>query len=193
MTRREIFFTVSIAFFGLIILLGAYLWKENYVSLKEREFNQESYTKQAEELQKEGTPAKAAQSSPASAQPASPAQTRANPAPATTPGSVSNPPSTPAPPAAASINNIIASGSKVGDLIKFGDVEMIVTKTSSRHKVIDITLTGNTSEQAPKLILSKNNRIVYEVPADVDVNVNVTEKTVIDKSPLFDEESKAGK
>lgn len=200
MTRREIFFIVSIACFGIFILIGAYLWRGNAVYSKEIDINKEIYTKQAEELQKEEKAAKVSQANPVKTQSANPVGATANPpaavnpTPAVTPGNVYNTPSNPAPPAAAkSSSSFIAPGCRVGDVVKLGDVEMIVTKSTARHKVIDITLKGNTSDQPPRLIRTENNRIIYEIPADVDVNVDVTEKTTIDKSPLFYGEQKAGK
>lgn len=207
MNKREIFFIVSLACLGIFILLGVYLWKENYASKKTVEFNKESYAGQAEDPrngEKAAGAARTGQTQPAGSVPAAKntgtAATTgkgqdqpANPEAGANPGSVPGPPSSPSLQAAAKINSIIASGSKVGDIIKFGDVEMVVTKSTARHKIIDITLKGNTSEQPPKLILSKDNRIIYEIPADVDINVNVTEKTVIDKSPPFYGGEKAGK
>ena len=62
---------------------------------------------------------------------------------------------------------------------------MVVTKATNKHKVIDITITGNKSGQPPKPILVKPNRIVYEIPANVDLNVDLTEKTIIEKSSVF--------
>lgn len=199
MTRREIFIIVSLACLGIFILVGAFLWRENIINSKGIELNKESYTKQAEELQKEEKSTKVSQANPVKTNPANPVGSKANPPAAVnqthaaTPGNVQNQQSDPAPTAEVKSNNFIASGCKVGDVMKIGDVEMIVTKSTARHKVIDITLKGNTSEQPPKLVLTGNNRIVYEIPADVDVNVDVTEKTTIDKSPLFYGEQKAGK
>lgn len=177
-TRRDIFFVASLAFFGLIILMGIFLWRESALSSKELEFNREAYAKQLEELQKEADDAKASQATPGKNQPAK------TPSNAEKAEIAQNQPSKPAP-AAAAKGSVIVPGSKVGDIIKMGDVEMIVTQASARHKVIEINLKGNTSIQAPKLLVSENNRIVYEIPADVDVNVNITEKISVEKSPLF--------
>lgn len=216
MTRREIFFLVSLACLGVLILIGAYLWKENRAFSRDLD---EVYTRQAEDLQKEEKDAKVSQAYPgknmltkpslfAATPKVAPAPgtvgtgsagpTQASPAPAT-PGNVHSPAPAPAPPApppappAPAKSSYIALGAKVGDIVKLGDVEMIVTKSTARHKVIDITLKGNDPDQAPRLILTDNNRIVYEIAADVDVNVDVTEKTTIDKSPIFYGEQKAGK
>lgn len=200
MTKRDIFFIVSLACLGIFILFGAYLWRENYVYSKEMDQNKDLYTKQLEELQKEEKTAKVSQSSPSKTQPANSVGTTANPSAAVNPpaavnsGNVQNP--SPNPASSSSVKNstlFIAPGAKVGDIVKLGEVEMIVTKSTARYKVIDITLKGNTPEQPPRLVLTDNNRIVYEIPADVDVNVDVTEKTTIDKSPLFYGEQKAGK
>ena len=73
------------------------------------------------------------------------------------------------------------TGAKVGDIIKLGDVEMQLTKAPTRHKIIDITLSGNSFDQPPELIRSENNRIMYEIPADVDVHMDVTEKITFDQ------------
>jgi len=161
------------------------MWKETTVNVKEMEFNKETYTKQLEELQKEEQPAKIGQTGTANTQPSSPAKTAVNPNTAATSSSQQS--------SAAKINSLINSESKVGDTVKLGDVEMIVTKSTARHKVIEITLTGNTPQQQPKLILMEYNRILYEIPAEVDINVDITEKIVIDKSPIVYEEKKAGK
>jgi len=168
------------------------MWKETKANAKEMEFNKEIYTKQLEELQKEEQPAKTGQTGTAKTQSSNTADTGANPNTAATsssPASSSNAASA----AAAKINSLINSESKVGDIVKLGDVEMMVTKSTARHKVIEITLSGNTPQQQPKLILMEYNRILYEIPADVDVNVDITEKVVIDKSPIVNEEKKAGK
>jgi len=199
--KRDVFFIVSLACLGIFILLGAYLWKDNYVNAKTADSNQESYSGQVEGQRNEEKSAGAArtgQTEPAGSVPAAknlgPAATagKGQNQPAN-PDSVPNPSSNPSLSAAAKINSILTSESKVGDVIKLGDVEMIITKSTSRHKIIDITLKGNTPEQPPKLIMAKNNRIIYEIPANVDVNVNVTEKTVIDRSPLSYGGEKPGK
>lgn len=191
MTRREIFLIVSLVCLGIFLLFGIYMWKETKANAKEMVFNKEIYTKQLEELQKEEQPAKTGQTGTANTH-SSTANTGVNPNTAATsssPASSSNAASA----AAAKINSLINSESKVGDTVKLGDVEMMVTKSTARHKVIEITLTGNTPQQQPKLILMEYNRILYEIPADVDVNVDITEKVVIDKSPIVYEEKKAGK
>lgn len=192
MTRREIFFIVSFVCLGIFLLFGIYMWKETKANVKEVEFSKEIYTEQLEELQKEEQPAKTGQTGTAKTQSSNTANTGVNPNTAATsssPASSSNAASA----AAAKINSLINSESKVGDTVKLGDVEMMVTKSTARHKVIEITLTGNTPQQQPKLILMEYNRILYEIPADVDVNVDITEKVVIDKSPIVNEEKKAGK
>ncbi len=193
MTRREIFFIVSLVCLGIFLLFGTYMWKETKANAKEMEFNKETYTKQLEELQKEEQAAKTGQTGTANTQPSSPANTAVNPNTAATSSGSPKVSSNAAAAAASKINSLINSESKVGDIVKLGDVEMIVTKSTARHKVIEITLTGNTPQQQPKLILMEYNRILYEIPADVDVNVDITDKIVIDKSPIVDEEKKAGK
>lgn len=193
MTRREIFFIVSLACLGVFILLGAYLLRGNPSYSKELESSQESFTKQLEELQKAEQTAKASQANSVKTQSTNPVSATTNPITAVTPGNVQNTQPGLAPTSAVKSNSFITPGCKVGDIVKLGEVEMIVTKSTARHKVIDITLKGNTPEQPPRLVLTENNRIVYEIPADVDVNVDVTEKTTIDKSPLFYGEQKAGK
>lgn len=189
MTKREIFFIVSLACLGIFILFGSYLWKENAVYSQEMEYSKGTYTKQAAEPQKKTIDSQATSSNPVS-NTTNPAAAVA-PTVATPPGNVQAQQSNPAPPVA--LQSFITSGSKVGDIVKLGDLEMIVTKATARHKVIDITLKGNTPEQPPRLVLAENNRIVYEIPADVDVNMDVTEKVTIEKSPLFYGEQKAGK
>jgi len=192
MSRREILFVGLLVCLGIIIIFGAYLWKSNNANSKEMEANKQTYAKQAEELQKAEKTGKSPQVNPAGTQNTNSTQPAANPTTPATTSIVPNQPSTIAPTASAKSTNSIASGSKVGDIIKLGDVEMVVTKSTSKYKVIDITLKGNTPDQPPKLILTENNRIVYEIPADVDVDVNVTEKTKVEQSPFF-EEKKAGK
>lgn len=193
MTRREIFYIVSLACLGVFILLGAYLLKENVSYSNEMQSSKEFYAGQTEELKKEGKKPKASQANPVKAPSTNPVSIATDPTTTTATGNVQNMQPDSAPQAALKSNSFITPGCKVGDIVKLGDVEMIVTKSTARHKVIDITLKGNTPEQPPKLILTENNRIVYEIPADVDVNMDVTEKTTIDKSPIFYGEQKAGK
>lgn len=193
MTRREIFYIVSLACLGVFILLGAYLLKENVSYSNEMQSSKELYTGQAQELKKEEKAPKASQANPVKTLPADPVSTATNPTTSTANGSVQNVQPDPVPQATLKSNNFTTPGCKVGDIVKLGEVEMIVTKSTARHKVIDITLKGNSLEQPPRLVLTENNRIVYEIPADVDVNMDVTEKTTIDKSPIFYGEQKAGK
>ncbi|OPY57872.1 MAG: cytoskeletal protein RodZ [Pelotomaculum sp. PtaU1.Bin035] len=176
MTRRDFFITGSLIFLGIIILIGAYLWQGNNASSKEIENIKQTYAKQAEELQKEEKNTNTPQTNQANTKSGNSTQPASNPTTPAATGSVPNSPSNPALSAEAKINSLTASGCKVGDTIKFGDVEMVVTKSPSKHKVIVITLKGNTADQPPQLITSGNNRIIYEIPADVDVNVDVTEK-----------------
>lgn len=197
MSRREIFFFVSLAYLGIFILIGAYLWKENRTYYRDFEGIN---TSQAEDLQKEETDFQVSQTNSGKALATKQAPGSNASKVAAVPGAVSAgstgtvksapspaaPATTPAPspaPAPAKSSNT-ALGAKVGDIVQLGDVEMIVTKSTVRHKVIDITLKGNNSSQPPKLVLSDKNRIVYEIPVDVDVNFDVTEKTIIDKSPV---------
>ncbi|MHB1044328.1 MAG: hypothetical protein ACYC0Q_16075 [Eubacteriales bacterium] len=196
MTRREIFFFVSLAYLGIFILIGAYLWKENRTYYRDLEGIN---TSQAEDLQKEETDFQVSQTYSGKALATKQAPGSNASKGAAVPGAVSAgstgtvkgapapaaPATTPAPAPAPAKSSNTALGAKVGDIVKLGDVEMIVTKSTARHKVIDITLKGNNSSQPPKLVLSDNNRIVYEIPVDVDVNFDVTEKTTIDKSPIF--------
>jgi len=192
------FFIISLACLGIFILIGAYLWGESRAQSQGMAFNKESYSQQADEtanpvksqpansVSTTTKPTVAASSTPAS----NPAATStpavvATPLTTANPGNVQASPSNPAPTVAAKSSYFVTPGTKVGDIVKIGDVEMIVTKSTARHKVIDITLKGNTEGQPPRLVLTDNNRIVYEIPADVDVNMDVTEKTVVDKSPLF--------
>lgn len=211
MTRREIFFIVSLACSGIFILIGAYLLGESRAHLQEMAFNQESYAQQEDEKANGSNNLKTSQTNPVKVQPTNTANTTtnqtapaspkaaltptaaANPAASANPGNVQNPLSNTASSANVNNNYFFGPGCKVGDIVKLGDVEMIVTKSTARYKVIDITLKGNTSAQPPRLVLTDNNRIVYEIPADVDVNLDVTEKSVIDKSPLFNGDQKAGK
>ena len=182
MNKREIFYLVSLACLGVFILIGIYLWQESNVYSREMEFNREYYAKQAEELAKKET-----NNSPSPAAANSPGASTSKPAAPASPGPVAQPPPPAAAPkpAPAANTNIIPPGCKVGDVVKMGDLEMVVTKATNKHKVIDITITGNKSGQPPKPILVKPNRIVYEIPANVDLNVDLTEKTIIEKSSVF--------
>lgn len=185
MTRREIFFIVSVACFGIFILIGGYLWRESQLQSQDIELNKQIYARQAEELKKEEEKAKTTPSAPSGNLSTKPAQPESNAAPAPQPAATA----APGPPAKKSTavppisNSLLTQGYKVGDVVKLGNVEMIVTKSTSKHKVIDITITGNAPGQPPKLVLLENNRIVYEIPADVDINVDVTEKATIEKAP----------
>jgi hypothetical protein len=184
-TRREIFFIVSVACFGIFILIGGYLWRESQLQSQDIELNKQIYARQAEELKKEEEKAKTTPSAPSGNLSTKPAQPASNTAPAPQPAATA----TPGPPAKKSTavppisNSLLTQGYKVGDVVNLGNVEMIVTKSTSKHKVIDITITGNAPGQPPKLVLLENNRIVYEIPADVDINVDVTEKATIEKAP----------
>jgi hypothetical protein len=190
-TRREIFFIVSLTCFGIFILFGAYLLRGSSFHAKELEMNKQAHARQAEELLKEEKAAKINQVNSAGSQPVAPtSQSTENPAPVQTPAKAQN--TTPSPATTTpQISSFNAPGCKVGDVINLGNVEMVVTKTTAKHKVIAITLKGNSSSEPPKLVLTDNHRIIYEIPADVDVNVDVTEKTILEKSPLI--EQKAGK
>lgn len=190
MTKREIFYIVSLACLGVFILLGAYLFKGNVSYSNELQSSKELNAGQTEELKKEEKAPKASQTNPVTPS-TNPVSTATNLT--TTTGNAQNMQPDSAPQAALKGNSFITPGCKVGDIVKLGEVEMIVTKSTAKHKVIDITLKGNTPEQPPRLVLAENNRIVYEIPADVDVNMDVTEKTTIEKSPLFNGEQKAGK
>lgn len=194
MTKREMFFIISLACLGIFILIGAYLLGESRayskeIAVKESFAQQESETPNGSDnsktSQNNSVPTNTANTTTNPTSSASP-KTATNSTAAATPDSVKNQSSSPTPtPATAKINYSFIPGSKVGDIVKIGDVEMIVTKSTARHKVIDITLKGNTSNQPPRLVLTDNNRIVYEIPADVDVNMDVTGKTVVDKSPFY--------
>lgn len=207
MTRREIFFLVSLAIFSVYILIGAYLWNESCAFAKIRDG---IYARQTEDLQKEEKDVIVPQDYSVKSLFIKPSQAAANTKAAgaygaagagsagtvqAAPGSVQRSSPAPVSPVSPSpvINVYSAMGAKVGDLVKLGDVEMIVIKSTAKHKVIDITLKGNDTGQPPRLVLSTNDRIVYEIDADVDVNMNVTEKTTIDKSPIFYGVQKAGK
>lgn len=197
--RREIFYFVSLACLGIFILVVAYMWGESRAQSKIMAIDKEAFTQQVEETQNGGSNPATPKNSTAKAQSTSTANTStdtasANPkAESTTTttvaaanqSNVQNPPSNSTSPVVVRNSYSIDPGSKVGDIVKLGDIEMIVTKSTARHKVIDITLKGNSADQPPRLVLTDNNRIVYEIPADVDVNVDVTEKTVTSKSPLF--------
>lgn len=180
MTKRNVFFIVSIACLGIFILFGAYVWQGDTVYSNEVNTSNEAYAEQAKEPQEnaivlEDQPVKIAETLPV---PATPYYT-----------SESQEPSTPELQDKTSI-----PGAKVGDIIKLGDVEMLVTKAPVRHKIIDITVEGNTSDKPPKLIRAENNQIIYEIPADVDIKMDVTEKITFDKSALYyeNEDKKAG-
>jgi len=207
-TRQEIFYMVSLACLGLLILLGVYIWKSNAAYPVETGYiagqtnapaeQGKSELQSAQELEGGGSdtaPASVNQGTPATSgaatavKPATPAAPSAVPGSsppgatsAATPSAAQNqaPKTTPA-----AKNNVIVPGCKVGDIITLGDVEMVVTKATNTYKVIDITITGNTSGQPPKLVLVNQNRIIYEIPADVDINVDLTEKTATEKSSLF--------
>jgi len=194
------FFIISLACLGIFILIGAYLLGESRAYSKEIAVK-ESFTQQENETPNGSDNSKTPLNNSVKVQPTNTANTTTNPtsttspntvtnsATAATPDSVKSQSSSTAPAAAATKTNYsFIPGSKVGDIVKIGDVEMIVTKSTARHKVIEITLKGNTSNQPPVLILTDNNRIVYEIPADVDVNMDVTEKTVVDKSPFYNEQ-----
>ena len=183
MTRREIFFIVSLVCLGIFILIGAYLWRENSINSKEMELNKENYSSEVEELQKKAATTEVTQDKSTENKTADPASTPKNQPTATTSGNTQNPQSNTAPPADNS-KSFAVPECKVGDVVKLGGAEMVVTKSAVRHKIIDITIKGSTSDQPPKLIRSEKNRITYEIPADVDINVDVTEKTVTDKAPL---------
>lgn len=191
MTTRGIFFAGSLICLGIFILLGIYIWKGSGADTTETELNKQTYTKQSQDLPKAETGVNTSKTNPVGTQSAG----TGKPAASTTmtAENTSSQAANSASSSATKGNKLFSSGYKVGDLIKLGDVEVVVTKSTSRHKVIDITLEGNSSDQPPKLVLSKSNRIVYEVPADVDVNIDVTEKTAIDQSPLLDNEKEAGK
>lgn len=83
-------------------------------------------------------------------------------------------------------------GYKVGDVVRFGDVEMIVTRSVVNNKVIDITIAGNDSKQLPKLVSIDNNRIIYEVPAVTDVSVAVRDKATVEEKQVFSGKEEAG-
>lgn len=192
MNRKELLFIGLLACIGFIIIIGAYLWRGSSANSKEIETSKQIYAKQTEELQKAGKTDKSTQANSAVAQSTNSTQSAANQTTPATTSTIPNPTPTSTPTATVKSTNSIAAGSKVGDIVKLGDVEMVVTKSATKYKVIDITLNGNTPDQSPKLLLTENNRIIYEIPADVDVDINVTEKTKIDQSPLFNGLKKAG-
>lgn len=69
-----------------------------------------------------------------------------------------------------------------------------VPAATAKHKVIEINLKGAKAEQSPKLVTSQHDKIVYEVPADVDVNVLIIELISAKKSPAnYNKEHKAAK
>ncbi len=96
----------------------------------------------------------------------------------------------PLPSPASKKNKLNPFGYKVGDVIRFGDVEMVVTKSVVNNKIIDITIKGNDSKQPPKLVSIDNNRIIYEVPAVTDVNVAVRDKASVEENPVFSKKEK---
>jgi biotin carboxyl carrier protein len=188
-TRREIFYFVSLACLGIFILVAAYMWGESRAQSKIMASDQESISQQSETTKPQNNSVKAQSASTANTAAAqktsSDQKAESTPTASANTGTVQNQTSSTAPAAVVKNNYFVGQGSKVGDIVKIGDIEMIVTKSTARYKVIDITLKGNTAEQPPRLVLADNNRIVYEIPADVDVNMDVTEKTVTSKSPLF--------
>ncbi|SFG88924.1 hypothetical protein SAMN05660649_03031 [Desulfotomaculum arcticum] len=143
---------VSIACLGVLILCGTFIWKG------ETGYGEESIA-----------------ANESAAEVAEPQKTAAAPA---TPYYSASPQPSPQPDP---LEQMFISGAKVGDIIKLGDVEMQVTKAPAKHKVIDLTLSGNSLNQSPELIRSENNRIMYEIPADVDVHLDITEKIIFDQ------------
>ncbi|WP_169726462.1 hypothetical protein [Desulfotruncus alcoholivorax] len=149
-----------------MILCGVYIWQGEIVHSTESGTNIESDAIVAEQQENPAVPDNQPVKKPAT-----------TPVPATPYYSANPQPS----PQADLPEQAFISGTKVGDIIKFGDVEMQVTKAPARHKIIDITLSGNSFDQPPELIRSENNRIMYEIPADVDVHMDVTEKIVFNQ------------
>lgn len=198
MTRREIFHLVSLVCLGIFVLIGTYLWKESRVYSNEKELERHYYARQTQEMAEANEAQSPSKSStndtsnpgtstanPTPANPGSAAQQLTSAGAAPTPAPLLTAPSTPTQPdPTPTANNIVAPGCKVGDIVKLGDVEMVVTKTTNKHKVIDITIMGNTSGKQPKRVLVEPNRIIYEILEDVDINVDLTEKTVIEESPI---------
>ncbi|MDF9407874.1 hypothetical protein L7E55_05790 [Pelotomaculum isophthalicicum JI] len=192
MSKKEIQLIGLLACLGFVIIIGVYLWRGASANSKEMETSKQAYAKQIEDLQKAGKTDKSTQANSAGAQSTNSTQSAANQTTPAATSAIPNPAPTSTPASTVKSTNSIAAGSKVGDIVKLGDVEMVVTKSTTKYKVIDITLNGNTPDQPPKLLLTENNRIIYEIPADVDVDVNVTEKTKTDQSPLFNGVKKAG-
>ncbi|OPX88879.1 MAG: hypothetical protein A4E52_01160 [Pelotomaculum sp. PtaB.Bin013] len=192
MSKKEIQLIGLLACLGFVIIIGVYLWRGASANSIEMETSKQAYAKQIEDLQKAGKTDKSTQANSAGAQSTNSTQSAANQTTPAATSAIPNPAPTSTPASTVKSTNSIAAGSKVGDIVKLGDVEMVVTKSTTKYKVIDITLNGNTPDQPPKLLLTENNRIIYEIPADVDVDVNVTEKTKTDQSPLFNGVKKAG-
>ncbi len=166
MKRRNIFFAISFVCLSIFILSCAYLIKED---------NTYSNAQQEEEQQKEASntepvPAIVNPVTPATKYTDSPQQTTSQ---LITPAEDNN---------AVIEDNYLVPGCKVGDIVKLGDVELLVTQATERYKVIEIAIEGNESGEQPKLILQEPDKIIYEIPADVDVNVDVSEKVHINKS-----------
>lgn len=193
MKKRNIFFAISLACLAVFVLFCAYLLKGDNVYSKETESVQNTPAKQnvKQDVKQEEQQKKASSAGPVPAvtSPATPAvQYMDNPQQAVNQS---------IPPAednnTSAENNCFVPGCEVGDIVKLGDVELLVTRATSKYKVIEITIKGNELEQKPKLVLQEPNRIIYEIPADVDINVDVTEKVQVNKSSLLDEGKKAGK
>lgn len=181
---------VSLACLGLFILLGIYIWKSSAATPVKMEYyagqdagqagdpaGQETGEPQSRPNTKGNSTNTAETKKVNHATPAKPGavygSTSQNAASTTTPSTAQNQ----IPKTNTTANGgINVPGSKVGDIIKIGDVEMVVTKVANTHKIIDITLTGNTTGQPPKLVLVDQNRIVYEIPAGVDIKVDLKEK-----------------
>lgn len=192
MIRRDIFFVASLAFFGLFLFFGVYLWSADGASSQDSGYTIDA--KQAEESQKEEKTVAVLQPSIAPDYLTGPVSPVKNPQIATNLEDDSVLPSSTATQKTAKTNsNFIAPGSKVGDKVTIGDIEMVITKTTARHKVIDIILKGNNSNEQPKPLRVEKDQITYEIPADVDVNIDITEEITVDESPLLSEEQKAGK
>ncbi|TEB06617.1 hypothetical protein Psch_00149 [Pelotomaculum schinkii] len=198
MTRREIFFIVSLICLGIFLLIGACLWRQSISPIKAADNYQDSQRRQSEIVQTDNNASQTSKTTSAQTNSGGAKdKTTATTSPATSPKT--NPPvqstnpatatnSAPAPSSAAQatalINNVIIPQEyQVGEFVKLGGLEMIVTKSTTRHKIIDITLTGN--DTTPKIILNEKNHIIYEVPADTSVNMDISEKVVVEKSPLF--------
>ncbi|HBC94006.1 MAG TPA: hypothetical protein DCZ10_14195 [Pelotomaculum sp.] len=188
MTRREIFFIISLVCLGIFLLIGACLWRQNISAAKAPDNYQDSRSSQSE-IARQTTNTTGTQTNSAGAKDKTTATASPKinpPVQSTNPTTEANsaPAASSAAPATALINNVIIPQEyQVGEFVKLGGLEMIVTKSTTRHKIIDITLTGN--DTAPKIILNEKNHIIYEVPADTSVNMDVSEKVVVEKSPLF--------